>query len=85
MVCSIGTSTPMSPVAMFMVPTKATAMISNRCCAFGMARPVTVIRTAPASRRLRRSKRGASQPTVRVSSAAPESAAVATSPTCAGS
>ena len=38
--------TPMSPVVGFIVPTKAIAAMKTRCWTFGIAIPVTIIKTA---------------------------------------
>ena len=68
-----------------MVPMNATSAMRTKCSTPGKAMPVAAIRPAPAISSKRRSWRGAIQPVIKVSSAVPNSEAVATMPTATAS
>ena len=84
MACSIGTSTPRSPVEGLIVPMNATSSDEDDCSTLGNASPVSAISAAPASSSVRRSWRGAIAPIASVSSAVPSSEAVSDEPDLAG-
>ena len=68
-----------------MVPMKATSAIRTKRSTPGKAMPVAAIRHAPVISNGRRSWRGVIQPVISVSSAVPNSDAVATMPTATAS
>ena len=76
MACSSGTSTPRSPVGGLIVPTNATIAMTANSSTLGNARPVQAINSAPPSRKIRKSCRGAMNPTARVSNAVPSNDAL---------
>ncbi len=65
-----------------MLPMKDTSSTNAKLSIAGKAMPVATAKMAPASNRLRNSKRGAIIPTASVRIAVPNSDAVATRPIC---